>query len=371
MPLQIIRQDITKMQVDAIVNTTNEEMVGYSGVDLAIHTAAGQGLDDECKTLAPLGLGQAKISGGYNLPAKYVIHTSGPIWRGGNYGEEKILRSCYVESLKLAVENGCESVAFPLISSGVYQYPKDQVLKFAIQVITEFLFNYELTVYICVYDKTSYTFSRKLFKDIKDFIGDDYEREQNYKRFRLSISKNRAPIVEDKEDCFFGLYDEESDSCTLEENEEIEEGSHDEPAKAPLYEICCSPTANTQEGSTLEDYLKKKDVCFRERLFELIDASGMSDVECYKKANVDKRTFSKIKSNKDYRPSKQTVIAFAISLHLDFDTTQALLATVGFTLSQNLVFDKIIRYFIQNGNYDIFEINEALFEFDQTLLGSF
>ena len=139
MPLQIIRQDIAKMKVDAIVNTTNEEMVGYSGVDLAVHTLAGPELDAECEVLAPLGLGQAKISGGYNLPCKYVIHTSGPIWRGGLVGESIILRSCYVESLKLAVKHGCRSVAFPLISSGVYQYPKDQVLKFAIQTIVGIL----------------------------------------------------------------------------------------------------------------------------------------------------------------------------------------------------------------------------------------
>ena len=216
MPLQIIRQDITKMHVDAIVNTTNEEMIGYSGVDLAVHTVAGEGLDAECRCLAPLGLGQAKISGGYNLPAKYVIHTSGPIWRGGLYGEDIILRSCYIESLKIAVENGCESIAFPLISSGVYQYPKDQVLKFAIQTITEFLFDHELTVYLCVYDKTSYTFSQKLFKDIKDFIGDDYDRELRRKRFYKSIRENRAPVVEDDADYFFSDFDKDEAPTTRE-----------------------------------------------------------------------------------------------------------------------------------------------------------
>ena len=150
MPLQIIRQDITKMRVDAIVNTTNEEKIGYSGVDLAVHTLAGPGLDEECASLPLLGLGQAQITGGYNLPCKYVIHTSGPVWHGGLCGESIILRSCYVESLKLAVKHGCQTVAFPLISAGVYCYPKDQVLKFAIQTIAEFLLDHELTVYICV-----------------------------------------------------------------------------------------------------------------------------------------------------------------------------------------------------------------------------
>ena len=182
MPLQIIRQDITKMRVDAIVNTTNEEMVGYSGVDLAIHKAAGPELDKECARIAPLGLGTAKITNAYNLDAKYIIHTSGPVWQGGLVGESIILKSCYIESLKLAVANGCNSIAFPLISSGVYGYPKDQVLKFAIQIITEFLFDHEIMVYLCVIDRTAYEFSKKLFTEISEAIDDDYvdERENDF-----------------------------------------------------------------------------------------------------------------------------------------------------------------------------------------------
>ena len=341
MPLQIIRQDITKMRVDAIVNTTNEEMIGYSGVDLAIHTIAGAELDAECAKLAPLGLGQAKLSGAYGLPCKYVIHTSGPVWRGGLVGESIILRSCYIESLKLAVKSGCRSIAFPLISSGVYGYPKDQVLKFAIQTITEFLFDHELTVYLCVFDKESYSFSQKLFSDIQEFINDEY--------------------VDEHDEDFYEAFD----------------GSRDEMPmakciQAPMCADAMVPRkreTSSAAGKSLREYMKQMDRSFQEMLFDLIDESGMTDVECYKKANVDKRTFSKIKSNKDYKPSKQTVIAFAISLQLDMDTTQELLATAGFTLSRSKVFDKIIRYFIHNGNYDIFEINEALFEFDQQLLG--
>lgn len=341
MPLQIIRQDITKMRVDAIVNTTNEEMIGYSGVDLAIHTIAGTELDAECAKLAPLGLGQAKLSGAYGLPCKYVIHTSGPIWRGGLVGESIILRSCYIESLKLAVKSGCRSVAFPLISSGVYGYPKDQVLKFAIQTITEFLFDHELTVYLCVFDKESYSFSQKLFSDIQEFINDEYVDEHD----------------EDFYEAFDGSIDEMPMAKCI---------------QAPMCADAMMPRkreTSSADGKSLREYMKQMDRSFQEMLFDLIDESDMSDVECYKKANVDKRTFSKIKSNKDYKPSKQTVIAFAISLQLDMDTTQELLATAGFTLSRSKVFDKIIRYFIHNGNYDIFEINEALFEFDQVLLG--
>ena len=172
MPLQIIRQDITKMQVDAIVNTTNKKMIGYSGVDLAVHTAAGPELDKLCRELTPLGLGTAKITPAFNLPCKYIIHTSGPVWEGGNNGETELLISCYNECLKLAKENDCETVAFPLISSGTYGYPKDKVLKIAINTISTFLFNNEMTVYLLVYDKKSYELSEKLFsaKTEKRFI---------------------------------------------------------------------------------------------------------------------------------------------------------------------------------------------------------
>ena len=343
MPLQIIRQDITKMKVDAIVNTTNEEMVGYSGVDFAVHEGAGPELDKECAKIAPLGLGTAKITKGYNLDAKYIIHTSGPIWRGGLDGESIILKSCYLESLKLAVEHGCTSLAFPLISSGVYGYPKDQVLKFAIQVITEFLFDHELMVYLCVFDRTSYEFSQKLFTEINDFIDDEY--------------------VEEIDECYA---DDDYDKIQTIKNFLVIEDRMEAPKmSAPMPTPCGSA-----KDKTLQEYMKSMDKSFAYKLFDLIDERNMTDVECYKKANVDKKTFSKIKCNPNtYRPSKQTAVAFAIALKLNLDETQELLASAGLTLSRSFTFDKIIRYFLQKEIYDIFEINEALFEFDQVLLG--
>lgn len=346
MPLQIIRQDITKMKVDAIVNTTNEEMVGYSGIDLAVHTAAGPMLDAECEKIRPLGLGAAKITKGYNLDAKYVIHTSGPVWHGGLAGESIILKSCYVESLKLAVANGCESIAFPLISSGTYGYPKDRVLKFAIQVITDFLFEHELNVYLCVFDRKSYEFSRSVFNEIRSFIDDDYIED---------IKADYNAEIEWLESRALPNKIRRRDKLT-----------------APEPPMCASmpaPQSNTKSKS-LEEYMKSMDKSFAYKLFDYIDSKGMTDVECYKKANVDKKTFSKIKCNPDtYKPSKQTAVAFAIALELTLDETQDLLASAGLTLSRSFTFDKIIRYFLQKGVYDIFEINEALFEFDQVLLG--
>lgn len=341
MPLQIVRQDITKMQVDAIINTTNEEMVGYSGVDLAVHQGAGPLLELECAKLAPLGLGTAKITKGYNLDAKFIIHTSGPIWHGGLNGESIILKSCYIESLKLALEHNCESVAFPLISSGVYGYPKDQVLKFATQVITEFLFEHEMMVYICVYDRKSYEFSRKLFTEISEIIDDKYVEEHN------------EECIAEIEEFEALMFSEEIKHKTISYSFDFGE-QYDERVKK----------------ESLHEYMKAMDKSFAFKLFDLIDERGMTDVECYKKANVDKKTFSKIKCNADtYRPSKQTAVAFAIALKLNLDETQDLLASAGLTLSRSFTFDKIIRYFIQKEIYDIFEINEALFEFDQGLLG--
>lgn len=348
MPLKIVRQDITKMTVDAIVNTTNEEMIGYSGVDFAVHEAAGPELDDLCKTITPLGLGMAKITPGFKLKAKHIIHTSGPIWQGGLQGESIILKSCYIESLKLAVDNGFETIAFPLISSGTYGYPKERVLKFAVEVITEFLYNHELTVYLCVFDRTSYEFSKELFDDIADFISDD-NSEQKEIGLCSSMPSYEADVLIEK-------------SCDF----SIDSSFRKETPIIPHSEIKYSSV----KDKTLQEYMKAMDKSFAFKLFDLIDRSGMSDVECYKKANIDKKTFSKIKCNpKTYKPSKQTAVAFAIALELDLEETQDLLASAGLTLSRSFTFDKIIRYFIQKEIYDIFEINEALFEFDQVLLG--
>ncbi len=358
MPLKILRQDITEMKVDAIVNTTNEEMVGYSGVDLAVHTAAGKRLDAECAMLAPLGLGCAKITKGYNLYAKYIIHTSGPIWQGGLAGQSIILKSCYTQSLRLAVEYGCESVAFPLISPGNYGYPKDQVLKFAIQVITEFLFEHELMVYICVYDRKSYEFSKVVFNEISEFIDDGYVKEKHGFTHRF----NERAAARSCEVCEEETITADFSECYVSED------------CAPVVEMmpCASvlPPCSSIAGKSLEEYMKAMDKPFAYKLFDYIDAKGMSDVECYKKANIDKKTFSKIKCNpQTYKPSKQTAVAFAIALELTLDETQDLLSSAGLTLSRSFVFDKIIRYFIQKGIYDVFVINEALFEFDQVLLG--
>ena len=336
MPLEIVRNDITKMTVDAIVNAANESLLGGGGVDGAIHYAAGPELLAECKTLGGCKTGKAKITGGYNLPAKYVIHTVGPIYEDGKHGEKALLESCYRESLVLAKEHNCETVAFPLISSGVYGYPKDQALKVAIDVISDFLLENEMKVYIVIFDKTAYKISEKLFSDIAEYIDDNYVDEHtDYRRER---SRMNYPC------------------------QSVMIGS-----AQPEYLDLCECKAMAPED--LDAKLRQIDESFSQMLLRKIDEKGMTDAECYKKANIDRKLFSKIRSDVHYKPSKPTAIAFAISLELSLEETEDMLKKAGFALSHSNKFDIIIEYFITHGNYNVFEINEALFAFDQSLLG--
>ena len=341
MPLQIIRQDITKIKCDAIVNPTNEDLFPSGGTDAAIHAAAGPALYEACQKIGHLDVGEVALTQGYNLPCKYVIYTVGPVWEDDTRGERALLENCYRNALLLALEKGCKSIAFPLISAGLYGFPKDQVLKIAIATISDFLFEHELQVTLAVFDKKSYQFSEKLFKDVTEYIDDHYVFEHSDNPDELDELR---PFAASK--CMRTM----------------------RPMRPMEVDRCRSVDAAVDED--LESRLKGiQSKSFALTLFRFIDERGMSDVECYKKANVDKKTFSKIKCNENYRPSKQTVLAFAIALELSFSETQELLATVGFALSPSSKFDVIIEYFISKGNYNIYEINETLFEFDQCLLG--
>ena len=297
MPLKIIRQDITKIKCDAIVNPTNRHMWPGGGADAAIHEAAGPELFEYCQKLGGVSVGEAKITPAFNLPCKYVIHTAGPEWDGGLSGERVLLRSCYKESMKLAIEHRCKTVAFPLISSGLYGYPKDKVLKEATDVLSGFLKHYEMDVYIVVYDKTAYSISRDLYDDVQSFVDNFYVEMHTdvFDNFREEVAY--ASYKASRIMC---------DVCSTPE-EPIEEYSIEAP-------VCCESTLLQSKG--LDMMLKEMDKGFAETLFDYIDKKGLTDVEAYKCANVSRKTFSKIKCDKYYKPSKVTAVSFAVGLHL-------------------------------------------------------
>jgi len=284
-------------------------------------------------------VGCAKITKGYRLPCKYIIHTVGPHWLGGKFGEAEKLASCYQASLSLAKEYGCHSVAFPLISAGAFAYPKEQALQIAISEISRFLLENDMLVYIVVYDKAGFQISQKLMNNIAEYIDEHYVEAHDDCRSRRP---DAYPFL----------------AASLEKS-------------APL-PGCPSPPARPLKArayTTLEALIGTIDESFSQMLLRKIDEKGMSDSECYKKANIDRKLFSKIRSDVHYKPSKATVLAFAIALELSLDETRDLLMKAGFALSHSDKFDIIIEYFIKKQNYNIFEINEALFAFDQRLLG--
>lgn len=352
MPLQIIRNDITKVQCDAIVNAANCTLLGGGGVDGAIHKAAGRELLLECMKLGGCKVGQAKITKGYNLPCKYIIHTVGPKWKDGKNGEREQLESCYKNSLETAKKYHCESVAFPLISSGVYGYPKDEALQVAIDSITSFLINHDMLVYIVVFDKSAFQISEKLFTDIAEYIDDKYV-DTNFD-FRMTRANKYG------------------ESTILGETEIFRNNPDLNISEKSVTSLMPSQAVEhiAPRAASLDDALNQIDESFSEMLLRLIDERGMKDSECYKKANIDKRLFSKIRSNPNYKPSKPTVLAFCIALELSLAKTNEMLMKAGFALSHSNKFDIIVEYFINQNNYNIFEINEALFAFDQILLGS-
>lgn len=335
MPLQIVHQDITKIKCDAIVDPTDWGYSGSGGADRAIHTTAGAELDRECAGLLPLATGDVAVTGGYKLPCRYVIHTVGPVWKGGAEDEAILLRSCYLNALVKAKALGVESIAFPLISSGTFGFPKDRVMKIALSAISDFLAlsDTEPDVYLCVYSREAYELSDKT--ELEQFLGFGRNlsvtprKNGSLPRYKLSETKaDKAPLPMMANACFEMSFEDD-----------------------------------------LASWIKQQDDSFAVTLLKLIDKKGMTDVQCYKKANVSKKTFWKINNDPDYRPSKPTVLAFAIALELSLEETQNLLRTVGFSLSHSKVFDMIIEFYILNGNYDIFEINAALYQYDQVCLG--
>ncbi|MBQ1545039.1 MAG: macro domain-containing protein [Clostridia bacterium] len=332
MPFEIVRNNIVNMQVDAIVNTANPKPVVGAGTDAAIHEAAGPKLMEERKKIGSISPGDAALTKACQLPAKYVIHVVGPVWTDGSRGEADILAACYRNALALALQKRCKSVAFPLISTGTYGFPKDLALQVAIREIGAFLLAHDMQVYLVVFNREAFQLSEKLFSSVQSFIDENYVAEQEEKE----RTYQNMPLA-----------------------------SRDYSLGAPLPKLSA---AEVREAS-LEDMLEHLDAGFSETLLQLIDRTGRKDSEIYKKANVDRKLFSKIRNNPGYRPSKTTAVAFAMALELDLDETQSLIGRAGYTLTHSSLFDIIVEYFIREKNYDINELNTVLFRYDQSLIG--
>ena len=338
MPFTIVRQDITKMTVDAIVNAANTDLAMGGGVCGAIFKAAGaQELQAACNQVAPIKTGEAAITPSFALPCKYVIHAVGPVYRHWNAQQsEALLRSAYTESLRLASKNHIQSIAFPLISSGIFGYPKDEALKVASSAITDYLQSSDIDVFLAVFDKTAFAVSEKLLGEIESYIDEHYVEEHRIRRRDL-LDVEREAL---------------SDDAIINYN-------------APMPSMAAPAAA----GTGIDELVGNLDEPFGKTLLRLIDTKGKTDVEVYKRANIDRKLFSKIRTGKGYMPGKRTILALAIALELTLDETDDLLECAGFALSHSQKFDVIVEYFIVSGRFDIFEINEVLFKYDQPLLG--
>ena len=353
MPFEIIRGDITEIKADAIVNTANPAPIIGSGVDAGIHKKAGPKLLETRKRIGPIAVGHAAATRAFDLDARFVIHAVGPVWEGGGHGEEALLRQCYDSALALAAKKRCASVAFPLLSAGNYGFPKAAALQIAINAFSTFLMEHEMRIILVVFDRDVFALSEKLFQSVRSYIDEHYIQEKLREEYTLAESasirfKPRTPR----------------------QSNEIEPMAPQAPCPEPTepepimsFTVAAAPVG-------LDDLLKNTDAGFSETLLKLIDRSGKKDAEVYKKANIDRKLFSKIRGNPTYRPSKATALAFAIALELSLDETRDFIARAGYALSHSSKFDIIVEFFIENKNYNVMEINETLFAFDQPLIGA-
>ena len=344
MPFTIVCRDITKIKADAIVNAANTELAMGGGVCGAIFRAAGAAkLQAACDKLKPIKTGEAVVTPAFDLPAKYIIHTAGPVY--SRYSEEenrRLLLMSYLNSLQAAFDRGCESIVFPLISSGIYGYPKGKALETASEAIGSFLSEHDMNVCLAVVDRNSLEFPRRRLEGIERYIDENYIHEK-------TGAARSMPFAD-----IYG-----AEEALSEETEYIK--------KKPEYIF---NVLASEKSKGIDDVVSELEEPFNVSLLHLIDSKGKTDAEVYKKANIDRKLFSKIRTGKGYMPGKRTVLALAIALELDLDETDKLLEKAGYALSHSQKFDVIVEYFIINGNYSIYEINEVLFRYGQPLLGA-
>ena len=346
MPFLMIRNDITKVAADAIVNPANRNLLQGSGTSRAIYQAAGeQELTAACEAIGHCEPGRAVCTPAFGLPAKYIFHAVCPAWHGGGFGEAEQLAGAYHSALELAAEYHCESVAFPLLSSGNYGYPKEQAFRIAVDTITQYVMEHDLTVYLVLYDRHSLAVSRKLFASVEEYIDDHYvaQNDESYqfdRRRRESVERRRWRLEEEATPML-------------------------ETAAAPP-----PPATTPMAARSLEHLMDNLGESFTTRLLRLIDERGLKDSTVYKQSNISRQHFSKIQCNRDYNPKKKTVLAFAVGLHLSEDETIDLLQSAGYAFSDGSKRDWIVRYCLEHKIYNINQVNTLLFQWDQELLGA-
>lgn len=356
MPFEIVRNDITNMQVDAIVNTANPRpIIGY-GCDAGIHAKAGPELLEARKKIGFLSPGEVGLTPAFALDARYVLHAVGPVWQDGKHGEEAILRQCYDRSLQIAAEQNCTSIAFPLLSAGNHGVPKPLALQTAIRAFNDFLMEHDMMIYLVVFSRDAYQLSEKLFRSVSSYIDEHYILDKTLDEY--GVTNKRDARAEELMMIERAL----GQRRNLRYEEEY--------PLPPMASVYMGVEAEfPAEAPNLKQLLEETDAGFSETLLKLIDRTGKKDSEIYKKANVDRKLFSKIRNNPGYQPSKATALAFAFALQLSLDETRDLIRRAGFALSHSSRFDIIVEYFIQHNNYDVFELNEVLFYYDQPLIG--
>lgn len=390
MPFSIVRNDIARVHADVLVNAANTHLAEGGGVCGALFAAAGrEQMRAACDAIGGCPTGSAVATPAFNLPARWCVHAVGPIWRGGDHGEEAALRSCYQSMFARVVELGARSVAYPLISAGIYGYPAEAALAVAREETRAFLAKHDdIEVTLVVFDRSAVRLGSALEQEIREYIDDEYVAQSPHARRRGAELEREmrwaadveAPAAAEPE---LGVADAESPSCDVFSSafafvEDVaEEPAPDGAAPHMLAAAAMVPAAGAPAGTAgaapveLDDLLEHLDAGFSETLLALIDQRGLADAEVYHRANLSRQLFSKIRSNPAYRPTKPTAVALAMALELDVPATQDLLSRAGLTLSRTSKFDVIVRFFLERGIYDIYQLNEALFAYDQPLVGSF
>ena len=394
MAFQIVRNDITKITADAIVNTANPEPVFMAGTDSAIYLAAGADeLLSERAKIGPIAEGEVAVTPACKLDAKYIFHTVGPVWSGGGEGEKETVRKCYLNCLKKACELGIESIAFPLISTGVYGFPKAEALLIATSVFSEFLADHELDITLVVFDNESFTLSGKIVAGVNEYIDENYAAEKISEEYGFTggaaygagfgaaasgagFGSAAEEVCEDKEAALIEEREKEREERRSRRKNLLHsvrdytglEARGKSAMAVPAASMAQMEAASKPQRS-LDDVVKNVSETWSQSLLRLITEKGYTDTEVYKRANADRKLFSKIRSNKDYQPKKATALAFALALKLNIDETKDLLGRSGYALSKSSITDLIVEYFIENQVYDIMTINLALYEHNEPLLG--